>query len=80
MLIVDDLINSGKTLLGRIERLKAYADVAIVAVAVIVERYEAGMKEHHPNGADILRAKYGARILSVVNGDDIAHAIEAGIV
>lgn len=80
VLIVDDLINSGETLLRRIERLKANADVTIVAVAVIVERYEAGIKEHHPNGADILREKYGARILSVVNGDDIARAIEAGIV
>lgn len=80
VLIVDDLINSGETLLGRIERLRENADVTIVAVAVIVERYEAGMKEHHPNGADILREKYGARILSVVNGDDIARAIEAGIV
>ena len=80
VLIVDDLINSGETLLGRIERMRENADVTIVAVAVIVERYETGMKEHHPNGADILREKYGARILSVVNGDDIAHAIEAGIV
>lgn len=80
VVIVDDLINSGNTLLGRIERLKAEADVTIAAVAVIVERYEAEMKEHHQNGADRIREKYGARILSVVNGDDISRAIAAGIV
>lgn len=80
VLVVDDLINSGETLIGRIERLRESADVTIAAIAVIVERYETDMKEHHPNGADLLREKYGARILSVVNGDDIAHAIKAGIV
>ncbi len=80
VLIVDDLINSGNTLMQRIERLKASADVTIVAVAVIVERYETDMKEHHSNGADLVREKYGARFLSVVNGDDIAQAIKAGIV
>lgn len=80
VLIVDDLINSGKTLLGRIERLKKNADIRVVAVAVIVERYETDMRDHHPNGADVLREKYGARILSVVNGDDIARAIRSGVV
>lgn len=80
VIIVDDLINSGKTLMTRIERLKAEADVTVAAVAVIVERYEAEMKAHHPNGADMIREKYGAKILSVVNGDDIARAIAAGIV
>lgn len=80
VLIVDDLVNSGKTLIGRIERLKESVDITIAAVAVIVERYETEMREHHENGADLLRERYGARILSVVNGDDIARAVRAGIV
>lgn len=69
-----------ETLIRRIERLRESADVTIAAIAVIVEHYETDLKEHHPNGADLLREKYGARILSVVNGDDIAHAIQSGIV
>ena len=77
---MDDLINSGKTLIGRIERMMENVNVTIAGVVVIVERYETDMKEHHPNGADILREKYGARVLSVVNGDDISRAIRAGIV
>ena len=80
LLIVDDLINSGKTLIGRIERMMENVNVTIAGVAVIVERFETDMKEYHPNGADILREKYGARVLSVVNGDDISRAIRAGIV
>lgn len=80
VIIVDDLINSGDTVIGRIEKLRAKADIRIVAVVAIVERYETDMKIHHPNGADILRDKYGAKVLSVVNGDDIAHAIKSGIV
>ncbi len=80
VIIVDDLINSGETLVERIERLRQSADITIVAVVVIVERYETDMKKHHQNGVDIIREKYGAKILSVVNGDDIAQAIKAGIV
>lgn len=80
VIIVDDLINSGDTLVGRIEKLRASVDITIVAVVVIVERYETNMEKHHSNGVDIVRQKYGAQVLSVVNGDDIAEAIKRGIV
>lgn len=80
VIIVDDLINSGDTLTARIERLRESADIKIVAVVVIVERYESGMEAYHPNGADILREKYGAKVLSVVNGDDISMAVSRGII
>lgn len=80
VIIVDDLINSGDTLIGRIEKLRASVDITIVAVVVIVERYETDMETHHLNGADIVREKYGAQVLSVVNGDDISRAIKCGII
>ncbi len=80
VIIVDDLINSGNTLIGRIEKLRESAEVKIVAVVVIVERYEDDMKAYHSNGADIIREKYGAQVLSVVSGDDIGRAIKCGIV
>ncbi len=80
VILVDDLINSGRTLIERIEKLRETADVKIVAIVVIVERYETQMAEHVSNGADLLRDRYGAQILSVVNGDDIANAIRRGIV
>lgn len=80
VIIVDDLINSGDTLTARIERLRESADIKIVAAVVIVERYESGMEAYHPNGADILREKYGAQVLSVVNGDDISMAVSRGII
>ncbi len=80
VVVIDDLINSGQTLMKQIDRLQEQTDVTIAAVVVIVERYETKMEAYHPNGADLIREKYGAEVLSVVTGDDIAAAIRQGLV
>ena len=80
IVIVDDLINNGRTIDGRIAKLKEIADVKVAAVVAIVDRYEEGMKEVHESGSKLLRERYGAKILTVVNGDDITDAIRRGIV
>ena len=80
IVIVDDLINSGKTVMERIERLRGNADIKVVAVVAIVDRYEKGMSKVHDSGAKLLQEKYGAKTLSVVTGDDITRAIQQGIV
>lgn len=80
VVIVDDLINSGKTVIERIERLQEIAKVQVVAVVAIVDRYEKDMKAHHESGAKLLAEKYGAKVLTVVSGDDITRAIRQGIV
>ena len=79
-MVVDDLINSGKTVIERIERLRETADVQVVAVVAVVDRYEKGMESVHGSGAKLLEEKYGAKVLTVVSGDDITHAIRQGIV
>ena len=80
IVVVDDLINSGKTVVERIERLRETADIRLVAVIAVVDRYEKGMEPVHGSGAQLLSEKYGAKVLSVVNGDDITRAIGRGIV
>jgi orotate phosphoribosyltransferase len=80
IVVVDDLINSGKTVIERIERLRELADVKVAAVVAIVDRYEKGMESVHDSGAKLLAEKYGAKILTVVSGDDITRAIGQGIV
>ena len=80
VIIVDDLINSGKTVIERIETLKELADIEVVAVVAIVDRYEKGMESVHDSGAKLLAQKYGAKILTVVSGDDITRAIRQGII
>jgi orotate phosphoribosyltransferase len=79
IVLVDDLVGSGKTLEERIERLREVADIKVSAIVAIVDSYETGMEEPL-NGSKKLAEKYGAKILTIVNGDDILHAIENGII
>ena len=80
IVVVDDLINSGKTIVERIERLKEIADGKVAAVVAVVDRYEMDMESVHGTGAKRWAEKYGAKILTVVSGDDITRAIRQGIV
>lgn len=80
IVIIDDLINSGKTIIERIEKLRETADVKVAAVVAIVDRYEKGMEEVHESGAKRIEEVYGAKVLTIVNGDNITRAIRDGIV
>ena len=71
IVIVDDLINSGKTVAGRIQKLKEIADVKVVALVAIVDRGD---------GAAFMKKEYGAQTLTVISGEDIDSAIKRGIV
>ena len=79
IIIIDDLIGSGKTIKERIERLKKLADIKITAIVAIVDNHEENI-ENCFNGAKLLSDEYGCKILTVVNGDDITRAIDQGIV
>ena len=79
IIIIDDLIGSGKTIKDRIERLKKLADIKITAIVAIVDNHEENI-ENCFNGVKLLSDEYGCKILTIVNGDDIAHAIDHGIV
>lgn len=71
IVIVDDLINSGKTVAGRIQKLKEIADVKVVALVAIVDRGD---------GAAFMKKEYGAQTLTVISGEDIDSAIKREIV
>ena len=76
-MIVDDLINSGKTVSNAIERIRTIADIRVAGLAAIADRYEEGMEK---SGARELEETYGAKVLTIVKGEDIIRAIEKGIV
>ena len=80
VVIVDDLINSGKTVMNGIERIRGIADIRVVGLAVIADRYEKNMQEAFRSGAEALEETYGTRVMTIVNGEDILRAIEKGIV
>ena len=71
IVIVDDLINSGTTVAGRIEKLREIADIKVAALVAIVDRRD---------GARFMKENYGAQTLTIISGDDISDAISRGIV
>ena len=70
VIIVDDLIGTGKTLCERIERLKDEADIEVVAVIVIANltNEEAAQKRL---GAKMVEERYGAKVHSIITDKDI---------
>lgn len=71
IVIIDDLISSGKTLTERIDRLLFDTKAVIAAVVVIAQKEP---------GAALIRERYGAHVFSVVSDDDILCAIKDGII
>lgn len=71
IIVIDDLISSGKTLDGRIGELAAATKASIAAILVIAQK---------ETGAALLADKYGAKVLSVIRDEDIVCAMRDGIV
>ena len=63
-----------------VEKIKETTDIQIVAVIAVVDRYEKGMENVHERGTKTLAEKYGCKVLTVVNGDEITQAIRQGLV
>lgn len=71
IVVIDDLVSSGKTLCGRLDFLLEETKARVAAVLVIAQKEP---------GAALLAEKYGAKILSVIRDEDIACAMRDGIV
>lgn len=78
IIVIDDMIGSGKTIDERLNRLTKEHDVNIVAVISIVDT-----KAHNKydiSGSDLLLQKYGARVYTLVSDNDIQAAMKKGII
>ncbi|MBP5660833.1 MAG: helix-turn-helix domain-containing protein [Lachnospiraceae bacterium] len=73
VIIVDDLLASGKSIEERIERMRKIADITVEAVVVIANHYE---ENTACIGKTLLEEKYGAKVYSVITHDDIQKAVE----
>lgn len=71
IIIVDDLVSSGKTLSEQIDLLLNETKVIITAILVITQK-EAG--------AAFLAQKYNTQVVSVITDQDISRAVRDGIV
>lgn len=71
IIVIDDLISSGRTLAERLELLLEGTKACVSAILVIAQKEP---------GAALLAEKYGAKILSVIRDEDIVYAVRDGIV
>ncbi len=72
IVIIDDVMTTGKTLEQRIEQLKTIADITVAAVIVVVNRKEQTMH----SGEERIRQKYGAEVFSIITDEDINVMLE----
>jgi orotate phosphoribosyltransferase len=73
VIIIDDLITSGKSMAERIERIRQKADIVIEAIVVIANRYE---ESSECDGKINLEEKYGTKIYSIISHEDIVKTME----
>ncbi|MBE5782771.1 MAG: helix-turn-helix domain-containing protein [Clostridiales bacterium] len=68
ILLIDDTLSTGKTMVERIERLKEQADVEIEGALVI-------LNEAQKDGMRMINETYGAKVCSLITDEDIQMAI-----
>lgn len=79
VIIVEDVMTSGKALREILPKLKAAADVKIAGMVISVDRMEKGLE----SGLSAVQEAYnefGVRVYSIVTMADIIEAIEKGVI
>lgn len=85
VLVVDDLISSGRTLSERLDAILNQVKVRIEAVVVIADRMvrqdtEGWVGSNAPDGRTLIEEKYHTKLYSIITEEDIAHAMQDQIV
>lgn len=78
VIIIDDVMTSGKALRESLPKLKSTADVNITGMVITVDRMEKGQSEL--SAVQEAKRDFGINVYSIVNMLDIIDAIEKGIV
>ena len=79
VLIIDDVMTSGKALKESLPKLKSTADVNVTGVVITVDRMEKAL-DSDLSAVEQVYKDYGIKVYSIVNINDIISAIENGIV
>ena len=78
VIVIDDMIGSGKTLDERLSTIKESYHVDIVAMICIVDTQT--HSESNITGSDFLQQKYGAKVYTLITDHDIQAALKKGII
>ncbi len=79
VIIVDDLISSGRTLSERLEHILKLANVEIAAVIVIADRMVC-TENQADIGSRLIEEKYNTKVYSIITEEDIQNALQRGLV
>lgn len=78
VIIIDDVMTSGKALRESLPKLKSTANVNVTGMVITVDRMEKGQSEL--SAVQEAKRDFGINVYSIVNMLDIINAIEKGIV
>ncbi len=79
VIIIEDVMTSGKALREMLPKLKAAADVEITGMIISVDRMERGL-ESAKSAVQEVYEEFGVKVYSIVTMADIIEAIESGII
>ncbi len=79
VIIIDDVMTSGKALRESMPKLKSAADVDVTAMVITVDRQEKAL-DTELSAVDQAYKDFGVKVYSIVTMEDIIKAIEDGVV
>ncbi len=79
VIIIEDVMTSGKALRELLPKLKATANVEIAGMIISVDRMERGL-ESNKSAVQEVYEEFGVKVYSIVTMADIIEAIEQGII
>ncbi len=79
IVIIEDVMTSGKALRELLPKLKAAANVEIVGMVISVDRMEKGLESELSAVQEVYK-EFGVKVYSIVTMADIIEAIESGII
>ena len=79
VIIIEDVMTSGKALREMLPKLKAAANVEIVGMVISVDRMEKGLESQLSAVQEVYK-EFGVKVYSIVTMTDIIEAIEEGVI
>ena len=79
VIIIDDVMTSGKAMRESLPKLKSAADVDVTAMVITVDRMEKSL-DSELSAVQSAYKEFGVKVYSIVNIRDIIKAIEDGVV
>lgn len=79
VVIIDDVMTSGKAMRESLPKLKSAADVNVTGMVITVDRMEKGLNTEDSAVQEVYK-EFGIKVYSIININDIIDAIRNGVV